>query len=564
VIPAGFPFWTFLAGLGLFLFAMAEMEAGLTDLAGGSMRSLLRRGTRTTMHGIVFGAFVTAVLQSSTVVLLMVLAFVGAGVLTPVHALGVVLGANLGTTVTGWIVATLGFKLEIELFALPLVGVGALAMVFLRKGTRVRDAGRAALALGLLLLGLSYMKGSVESLASVIDPVRLAAYPTIVFALVGALFTALIHSSSAMVMIALSALSAGLIDIELAAAVVVGADLGTTSTALLGAAGGGAEKKRVAVAHFLINVITAAVAFPLISPLLALVRALGISDPLYALVAFHSSFNALGILIFLPFLGPFWRILESRIRETREGVARFITQVPPNVPDSALEALELETTHLLSRAMRHNLAVFDAEVGFEPPVQVAVPERSILASRSALDEYAALKHLGGEILDYVTELQRQSLRQEAAVRATSEIEAVRHALRSAKNIKDIRHNVIAYRGDEPERAGTIRELGANLSARYQELAELWRVNEPSVRFEKLAGLLAENRSRYESGSRSTYQRLAEDRLEPEDVSTELNINREVYSSTKGLLEATAWHLLDAQAAEHLEALPAVNNTTVNA
>jgi phosphate:Na+ symporter len=535
---------------------MAELEASLTDLAGGSIRRLLRRGTRTTFLGILTGAFATAVLQSSTVVLLIVLAFVGAGVLSPVHALGVVLGANLGTTVTGWIVATLGFKLEIELLALPLVGAGALAAVFLRKGTRVRDVGRTLLALGLLLLGLSYMKVSVESLTGVIDPVRLAAYPAVVFALVGTVFTAIVHSSSAMVMIALSALSAGLIDIELAAAVVVGADLGTTSTALLGAMGGGAEKKRVAVAHFLINVVTVVLAFPLISPLLTLVRALGISDPLYALVAFHSSFNALGILVFLPFLGPFARFLESHMRATRQGVARFIAQVPSGVPDSALEALELETSHLLSRVMRHNLAVFDAEDGFAPPIQVPAPERSILASRSALDEYAALKHLEGEILNYVTQLQRQSLRQEAAARMTAEIVAARHALQSAKNVKDVRHNLAPYARDEPERAERVRELAEKLSGWYGELAELWRIDEPSVRFEKLAALLAQNRSHYESGSRWAHQLLADGRLDPEDVSTELNINREVYSSTKALLAAIAWHLLDAKAAEHLDALPA--------
>jgi phosphate:Na+ symporter len=546
----------FLAGLGIFLFAMSEMEGGLTSLVGGRMRSLLRRGTRTPLHGIVFGVFMTAVLQSSSVVMLMVLALVGAGVLTPVHALGVVLGANIGTTFTGWIVATVGFKVDLEAISLPLVGLGAAAVVFLRADTHARDVARAFFGFGLLVLGLSYMKESVESAQTVLDVAKLAGYPLLVYALVGAAFSALVHSSSAAVMIALSAVATGLLTVEAAAALVVGADLGTTSTALLGAVGGIPQKKRVALAHFLVNIVTAAVTFPLIRPLLAALGWLGVTDPLYALVAFHSSFNVLTVLLFLPFLDRFSAFLESRFQEAARSVAQFISKVPTAVPDSALDALALETSHLLSRVMMLNLTPFDAAARLDPPVHVTGPDRPRLpVGAPELDEYALLKLLEGEILRYATELQRQPLKPDAVARVSAEIVAARHALQSAKGMKDIRHDLTAYLRDGAEEAAKVHEIGVALADAYQQLSDLWRIDEDNVRFERLAALLTANRGRYQAGLESVHEQLAEHRLEPPDVSTALNLNREVYSSTKALIESAGRHLLAPATAEHLDALP---------
>jgi phosphate:Na+ symporter len=407
----------------------------------------------------------------------------------------------------------------------------------------------------MLLLGLAYMKTSVESAQGAIDVARMAAYPPIVYVLVGVVFAALIHSSSAVVMIALSALSAGLIRMDGAAALVIGADLGTTSTALVGAVGGTPEKKRVALAHFVVNVATLAVGLPLVRPLPALLAWVGVNDPLYGLVAFHSSLNVLSILLFLPFLKPFSRFLEARFHEPPRGVSQFIPRVPTSVPESALDALDLETTHLLSRVMRHNLAPFDSGIPFEPPVILERVQRPWLAARSALDEYDNLKLLEGEILAYGTELQREPLQKEAATRVASEVAAARYALQSAKGIKDIRHNLTAYLRGASDRVDGIHQLGAGLAAIYRELTDLWRIEDDGVRFERLAALTAKNHERYESGLQTVHRGLADETLEPRDVSTELNINREVYASTKALIEAVGRHLLAAQTAEHLDALP---------
>jgi len=548
--------WTFVAGLGLFLFGMSQLEQGLDGLIGAPMRKLLRYGTRTPARGIVTGALTTAVLQSSSVVMLLVLAFVGAGILDLRNALGIVLGANLGTTFTGWVVATLGFKLDLEALALPMLGLGAMGVVFLRTGARLSDAGRALLGLGLLLLGLIYMKESIASLRDASDITALADYPLFVYLLAGFLFTAIIQSSSATMMITLSALSLGLVELQTAAALVVGADLGTTITALLGGMRGRAEKKRVALAHFLFNLITDMTAFLLLVPLLHLLRfGLGITDPLFLLVAFHSSFNLLGILLFAPFLGPFARYLERRFTHELPRAAQFVSHVPPDVTDAALDALRLEATNLIGQVMRYNLRQLGAHGSEWPPVTPSPTQGRFPRLGGDHDEYARIKLLEGEILDFTLALQRQPLTADDAQQVSCEIVAIRHALQAAKAVKDVCHDLQSYRRAGGHRELLVDTLAHGSEADYAQMSRLWRASDPSTTFTTLAELDAANRASYEARTRAIYEDLTADRYAPEDVSSALNISREAYGSTKALIESVSHHLLAPAQVSDLEAVP---------
>jgi phosphate:Na+ symporter len=548
--------WIFIAGLGLFLFGMVQLELGLAAVVGPSMRRLLRRSTRHPLQGILTGTVATAILQSSSVVTLMVLAFVGAGTLTLSHALGIVIGANLGTTFTGWVVATLGFKIDLETIALPLVGLGGLTVVFVRAGHSLGETGRIAFGLGLLLLGLGYMKASIQDVQAALDVQAMASWPPIVFAIVGFVFTAIIRSSSGAMMITLSALAAGQIELLAAAALIIGADLGTTTTALLGGLKGRAEKRRVAMAHFLFNLITDVAAFLLLVPLLYLVQEIiGISDPLYALVAFHSSFNVMGILMFAPVLGPFAAFLSRRFSDDTPATAEFISRIPVEVSDAAMDALHLETTHLIARVMRHNLSALDARGRDWPPVKIRSGRPGIFALGATQDEYANLKHLEGEVLEFTLALQQQSLASEDARRVSAEILAIRHALQSAKAMKDVRHDLRAYREAGDHRERLVTGIGDTLVGVYAELSGQWRLDEASSVFSALAEHYAANRARYEDLTRAIYDDLTADRYSPEEVSGALNINREVYSSTKALIESVSHHLLSPGQVEDLEAVP---------
>ena len=284
--------WRLAAGLGLFLFGMHQLEQALKLLTGRPFKKFLREHTQHPLKGVLAGAASTAALQSSSVVSLIVLAFVGTGIISLSSAIGIVFGSNLGTTATGWIVATVGFKLDIEALALPLVAVGGLGVVWTKPGSKRAGVSHLFAGFGLMLMGLEFMKTGAISATSLFDPERLAAYPPIVFLLTGFVVTALIQSSSATIMITLSALYAGVIPLQSAAAVAIGADLGTTITALLGALAGSMDKRRVAVAIIIFNVVTDTIAFLALQPLLHFITVVvGLTDPLFALVGFHSLFN---------------------------------------------------------------------------------------------------------------------------------------------------------------------------------------------------------------------------------------------------------------------------------
>src|SRR5690606_30713179 len=187
-------------------------------------KNLLQRFTNRSWKGILTGTAVTAILQSSTMVTLLALAFLGGGMIALKNAISIVLGANLGTTFTAWIVATFGFKMDIADFSFPFLAVGILSYLFLDSRPILKNTGGLLVGFGLLFLGLEYMKISIENVAGQIDLATFAVYGLWVFVLLGVIITALIQSSSAMIVIILSALNADLIDIYQSVAMVIGAN----------------------------------------------------------------------------------------------------------------------------------------------------------------------------------------------------------------------------------------------------------------------------------------------------------------------------------------------------
>ncbi|HCM75531.1 MAG TPA: sodium:phosphate symporter, partial [Cytophagales bacterium] len=221
------------AGIGLFLLGTNFLEEALSKLAGRSFKVFLKTQTNNKLKAVASGAIVTAVLQSSSVVSLMVLAFVGSGVLAMQNALSVILGANIGTTLTSWIVATLGFKINIESIAYPLVGVFGIAMALFQKEGKGYQWSKFFVGFGLLFVGLSFMKSGFEVVAQEFDFSVLDDYPLIIFVLVGFVLTSLIQSSSATVAITLTALNSDAVTLLAAMAIVLGSEVGTTIKLLI-------------------------------------------------------------------------------------------------------------------------------------------------------------------------------------------------------------------------------------------------------------------------------------------------------------------------------------------
>ena len=238
--------WSIVVSIGIFLLGMHLLEQGLQGIGSKTLKQFLQAQTNSPLKGVFTGTLVTAFLQSSSLVGLIVLAFVGAGMLEMRNALGVILGSNLGTTVTGWMLAVLGFKLDLARFYQPLVAIGAFLTVFLPAGRRPYYLGNLVLGLGLLLMGLGTLITSLENLVPQVDTAILRGQGLLVYCLIGAVLTALVQSSSVVMMVVLSALHAGVISVTEAIPIAIGSNIGTTSTVLLGAVDGLVEKRRVA------------------------------------------------------------------------------------------------------------------------------------------------------------------------------------------------------------------------------------------------------------------------------------------------------------------------------
>lgn len=434
--------WKLLAGLAIFLYGMFLMEDSIKAMSGRAFRKMIRQYTAGRLRSVGSGALVTAILQSSSAVSLMVLAFVGAGVMTMENGIGVMMGSNIGTTFTAWIVAVFGFKIKIESFALPLIAVGGMILIVFGPGSRFFQASRLLLGFGFLFLGLDFMKSSVESYAQHLDLQRIAAYGLWLYALFGIVITALMQSSSASIAIVLTALNSSLITFPMAVAMVIGANVGTTITVLLGSLGGIEAKKRVSVSHLIFNLVTGAVAFAAIQPLSWLVSRFfdTATNSVMALALFHTLFNILGVLLFLPFIGMLARFLIKSFPDHREILTVFLRNTPTQVPDAATASLRQEILHLFEECQLYNLRSFkiDERLVFDQPL----PFEKGSGKRYLLDDqYDKVKLLHGEIFEFYAQLLNEKQEATEAKELERIIYASRNIMNSIKNIKGVRHNL---------------------------------------------------------------------------------------------------------------------------
>ena len=261
-----------LGGLGMFLLAVTMITDGLKATAGPAFRQLLANWTRSPLHGIFSGIAITAIVQSSSAVTVATIGFVNAGIINMRQALGIVYGSNIGTTMTGWLVAIIGFKINVDAFALPMIGLGMILKLTGGENKRA-SIGLALVGFGLFFIGIDVLKDAFGGLVEAIDLAKftIEGFTGVLMYLgIGFLMTLLTQSSSAAIAITLTAATGGVVGINAAAAMVIGANVGTTSTAALAVIGATPNAKRVASAHILFNVGTGAVAL-LILPILFLI-----------------------------------------------------------------------------------------------------------------------------------------------------------------------------------------------------------------------------------------------------------------------------------------------------
>ncbi|MDH3655276.1 MAG: Na/Pi symporter [Myxococcales bacterium] len=463
-----------LGGLGLFLLGMVVLTDGLRALAGRALRRMLSRFTRSPLSGATTGAVTTALVQSSSATTVATVGFVGAGLLTFPQALGVVLGANVGTTITGWLVALLGFKLELGTAALPIVLVGVLIRLFARS--RTSAAGFAVAGFGLIFVGISLLQDGMGGLVGVITP---DSFPDdtwtgrLLLVAFGIGVTLVTQSSSAGVAMALAAVNASAMTVQQAAAAVIGMDIGTTVTALVASVGGSVHARRTAYAHATYNLFSGTGAFLILVPfMIALERfapRLLASEPELVLVGFHTFFNVLGVSIALPFAAQFAWLLERLVPLKLAPFAHHLDRSLLDSPAAALDSLGTSLADLTA-------GTFD----------LVLELLSVTRAHGAEAQVAQLRQALGETRDYV-----------ASIRSSPNEGWTYHRHLSAMHVID-HLDRLADRCDEADRWATLQD--------DPELAIIARELAPVVN-EVRKGLAREERRVPEEGLEAAWQSL---------------------------------------------------------
>ncbi|MBQ5844779.1 MAG: Na/Pi cotransporter family protein [Alistipes sp.] len=369
---------TLLGALGMFLYGMNMMSSGLQKTAGNRMRNLLGAMTSSPFKGVMTGLGITSIIQSSSATTVMVVGFVNASLLTLNQAIGVIMGANIGTTVTAWLVSLLGFKADISIFAVPLMAIGFLMSI--AKKEKYRNISEFIIGFSLLFLGLSLMKNSVPDLRETPEILSFIQQWTgygfgsvIIFLVFGTVLTLILQSSSATMALTLIMMSMGWIPFDMAAAMVLGENIGTTITANIAAAVGNPNARRAALAHTFFNVFGVIWALILFRPFLSLVGIiitwLGYPDPtlidysatiavgssestaaLYGVSMLHTLFNTFNTCIliwFIPFIVKFvtWAIKNKPEDEEQTIRLKFINAGPMGTAELAIEEARKEIIH---------------------------------------------------------------------------------------------------------------------------------------------------------------------------------------------------------------------------
>lgn len=477
---------TLLGGIGLFLLGMILMSEGLKGAAGQALRGILERSTGTTVRAFASGAGITALVQSSSATIIATIGFVSAGLLTFASALGVIVGAAVGTTSTGWIVALLGLKFSAAAVAMPLVGVGALLRLL--TGGRLAHVGMALAGFGLIFVGIEMLRAGMGGLAA---PLDLAAIPSATLlgglrlVLIGIVTTVVLQSSSAAIALSLTAVHTGAVGLEQAALLVIGQNVGTTVTSALAAFGGSTPARRTGVGHVLFNSFSGLVAFVAVGPLLAfserVAHAAGSTEASVVIAVFHTVFNLAGAVIILPLLGPFARLLTRIIPEREPALTRHLDRTLVEIPSVAVEA----ATRTVIEVARIAVLEAQAKAAGETPSTARLEEARqaleathrflgrIRMSRDAREDMAqrlallhASDHLGRMIRGLLQETPRrynELPELQGAVRAL--VEAFREAEKWLQTREDGQAVVDALAAASAAQAALRREYRASLLRR---------------------------------------------------------------------------------------------------
>lgn len=456
----GYGFWLspdfkeIAAGIALFLFGMMCLEDGFKAFTGGTLEILLRRSTNRLWNSILFGISSTTLMQSSTLVSLITISFVSAEMITLAAGIGIIMGANLGTTTGAWLIAGLGLRVDIAAYAMPILVFGVVFL--LQKSKPMKGIGYLLLGIGFLFLGIHYMKEGFDAFQARFD---LAAYAVsglpgvLLFTLIGMAMTVVMQSSHATLLIIITALATGQVSYENALALAIGANLGSAMTTALGGMSSNLGGKRLAVAHVLFNIMTASVAILLIEQMIwsveVLSRLLGIGDDnlLLKLALFHTLFNLLGVILLAPFVRQLETLLLRYIKPVQASREQPLYLNPQTLGTAAtaVGAVKKELARLYENAfglLAHGLSLRRAVITSEQSLTEAVKNTRRIMPLDLQDVYETqIKHLHSDIVAYISEAQGMELPEHIANELYTLRQASQDIVDAVKGMKHLHKNL---------------------------------------------------------------------------------------------------------------------------
>lgn len=445
------------AGVGIFIIGMHFMEDGFKLFSGGILEKLIAKSTNTTSKSVFLGITATAILQSSSLIAIIVISFLSAKIISLAGALGVVFGSAVGTTATTWVVSTLGVKVDVAAFALPMIIFGVIFRFYKKKN--IQGIGNILLGLGFVFLGIGYMKDGFEDLKQGIDLAQFSmdGYAGIViYTLVGAIATIIIQSSSATMALTITALATGQIMYVNAMAIAVGANIGTATTAAMGAMVSNANSKRMAVGLFIFKGVTALITLSILYFIVDFVdylaSALGIAPDDWAmkLAVFHTLFNLLGLIIFSFFIPKLVIFLKKLFVEEKESYIlkpKYLDMEVVAVPFAALKATRKETIHLYDNAsevLSHAIMLHRHRYLGKTDITTVVKESTDIIDLNIDDFYQTrIKSLYSDIIDYSTYFINE-LESDKKLYLYDLRSACRDIAEAVKNTKELQKNISKY------------------------------------------------------------------------------------------------------------------------
>ena len=449
---------TIVAGIAIFLIGMVFMEDGFKLFSGGILEKVLEKSTKTVPKAITTGFIATAIVQSSSLLTIIVISFLSAELISLSGAIGVIFGSNIGTTTTAWIVSSFGVKIKIAHYAMPMLIFGVIFRFNDNKS--YQGFGNVLVGLGFVFLGIGYMKEGFEALKSGLDLAQFAIdgyLGVLVYILIGAIATVVIQSSSATMALIITALATGQIEYTNALALAIGANIGTTVTAIIGSLSSNANGKRLAVAHFIFNMVTGFIAIVFLYQLADIVDyvslsiGIGASDYAMKLALFHTIFNVIGVLVVSPFTNKLVTFLKGLFNEVEQDNqrAKYLDKVVATVPEAAIKCLQKEVTHLYddtTDALMKTLSLDKNKIYIKESEKIPkIVENSTKTITIDTEVYyeKMIKYLYSDIISY-SSIAQEKMDIEQSEMTYSLIIACRQIVETIKDSNEIQKNVNLY------------------------------------------------------------------------------------------------------------------------